>query len=67
MGDIMVLLLTLTSAFMEEGKENINVEILINAHRHSKPSPALCKNISSSVSYLVILRVIFPLLSIGEL
>jgi len=56
MGD-KVALLTLTSAYME-GKDVINVEILINGHRHYKASSALCTNILSAVSYLVI-RLIF--------
>ena len=56
MGD-RVALLTLTSANMEE-KDAINVEILINGHRHYKPSAALCTKILSAVSYLVI-RLIF--------
>ena len=49
-----VALLTLTSAYME-GKDVINVEILvINGHRHYKASAALCTNILSAVSYLLI-------------
>ena len=56
MGD-RVALLTLTSAYME-GKDVINFEILINGHRHYKPSGALCTKILSAVSYLVI-RLIF--------
>ena len=52
-----VALLTLTSAYME-GKDVINVEIQINGHRHYKASAALCTNILSAVSYLVI-RLIF--------
>ena len=52
MGD-RVALLTLTSAYME-GKDVINVEILINGHRQYKASAALCTNILSAVSYLVI-------------
>ena len=52
MGD-RVALLTLTSANMEE-KDAINVEILINGHRHYKASAALCTNILNAVSYLVI-------------
>ena len=52
-----VALLTLTSAYME-GKDVINVEIQIIGHRHYKPSAALCTNILSAVSYLVI-RLIF--------
>ena len=56
MGD-RVALLTLTSAYME-GKDVINVEILINGHRHYKASAALCTNVLCAVSYLVI-SVIF--------
>ena len=56
MGD-RVALLTLTSAYME-GKDVFNLEILINGHRHYKPSAALCTKILSAVSYLVI-RLIF--------
>ena len=41
-----------------EGKDVINVEILINGHRHYKAFAALCTNILSAVSYLVI-RLIF--------
>jgi hypothetical protein len=48
-----VALLTLTSAYME-GKDVINVENLINGHRHYKASAALCTNISSAVSYIII-------------
>ena len=52
-----VALLTLTSAYME-GKDVINVEFLINGHRHYKAAASLCTNILSAVSYLVI-RLIF--------
>ena len=54
-----VALLTLISAYME-GKDVINVEILINGHRHynKASAPALCTNTLSAVSYLVI-RLIF--------
>ena len=52
MGD-KVALLTLTSAYME-GKDVIYVEFIINGHRHYKPSAALCTNMLSAVSYLVI-------------
>ena len=41
-----------------EGKDVVNVEILINGHRHYKPSAELCTKILSAVSYLVI-RLIF--------
>ena len=53
-----VALLTLTSAYMEGKDDVINVEILINGHRHYKASAALCTNTLSAVSYLVI-RLIF--------
>jgi len=56
MGD-RVALLTHKSAYME-GKYVINVEILINGHRHYKAFAALCTKILSAVSYLVI-RLIF--------
>ena len=56
MGD-RVALLTLTSVYME-GKDAINVEILIIGHRHYKASAALFTNILSAVSYLII-RLIF--------
>jgi hypothetical protein len=56
MGD-RVALLTLTSAYMED-KDVFNVEIQIIGHRHNKPSAALCTNILSAVSYLVI-KLIF--------
>jgi hypothetical protein len=41
-----------------EGKDVINVEILINGHRQYKASAALCTKILSAVSYLVI-RLLF--------
>jgi len=41
-----------------EGKDVIEVEILINGHRHYNASAALCTKILSAVSYLVI-RLIF--------
>ena len=41
-----------------EGKDDINVEILMTGHRHYKASAALWTNILSAVSYLLT-RLIF--------